>query len=157
MSTCMLLIVEPPRLLWSRQALTWFAASNLRPRANEGRVSPQMDSGVATMLQAGLAAGSALLLVLESASAQETSTVPSINNTTTTPTLPGPDIVAIVVPIVVILVVLVVAGVLVFLFCVVKKKRQTEGTYRPSAEEQTGARSVEAPNALKLPKEERLI
>ncbi|XP_036423317.1 protein crumbs homolog 3a [Colossoma macropomum] len=116
-----------------------------------------MDSRVATMLQAGLAAGSALLLVLGKASAQDPSTVPSITNTTTTPTPSGPDIVAIVVPIVVILVVLVVTGVLVFLFCVVKKKRQTEGTYRPSSEEQTGARSVEAPNALKLPKEERLI
>lgn len=68
----------------------------------------------------------------------------------------GPNIVAIVVPIVVILVVILVAA-LVILFCVVKKKRQTEGTYRPSAEEHTGARSVEAPNALKLPKEERLI
>lgn len=59
-------------------------------------------------------------------------------------------------PIVVILA-LIMIGVLVFLLCMVRKKRQTEGTYRPSAEEQTGARSVEAPNALKLPKEERLI
>ncbi|KAM9494628.1 protein crumbs homolog 3a [Clarias gariepinus] len=76
--------------------------------------------------------------------------------TTTTPSPQGPNIVAIVVPIVVILV-LILIGVLIFLFCTVRKKRQTEGTYRPSAEEQTGARSVEAPNALKLPKEERLI
>ncbi|KAI4904787.1 hypothetical protein NFI96_016111 [Prochilodus magdalenae] len=115
-----------------------------------------MDSSVATMLQAGLVAGSALLLVLGNVSAQDASTVPVTTNATATPK-PGPDIVAIVVPIVVVFVVLVVAGVLVFLFCVVKKKRQTEGTYRPSAEEQTGARSVEAPNTLKLPKEERLI
>uniref|UniRef100_A0A8K9UVU0 Crumbs homolog 3a n=1 Tax=Oncorhynchus mykiss TaxID=8022 RepID=A0A8K9UVU0_ONCMY len=49
------------------------------------------------------------------------------------------------------------SAVLVWLFCVVRKKRQTEGTYRPSAEEQTGASSVETPDALKLPKEERLI
>ncbi|XP_072531329.1 protein crumbs homolog 3a [Salminus brasiliensis] len=113
-----------------------------------------MDSRPAAMLRTGLAAGSALLLVLGNASAQENSTVPA--NTTDTPGPQGPNIVAIVVPIVVVLA-LVVAGVLVFLFCVVKKKRQTEGTYRPSSEEQTGARSVEAPNTLKLPKEERLI
>jgi crumbs-like protein 3 len=49
------------------------------------------------------------------------------------------------------------SAVLVWLFCVVRKKRQTEGTYRPSAEEQTGASSVERPDTLKLPKEERLI
>ncbi|KAK1785576.1 hypothetical protein P4O66_018931, partial [Electrophorus voltai] len=75
--------------------------------------------------------------------------------TTTTPS-PGPNVVAIVVPIVVVVVLLLV-GLLIFLFCVVKKKRQTEGTYQPSAEEQSGARSVEVPNTLKLPKEERLI
>lgn len=64
---------------------------------------------------------------------------------------------AIVVPVVVVGLLLILAGVLLFLFCVVKKKRQTEGTYRPSAEEQTGTRSVATPDALKLPKEERLI
>ncbi|RXN03929.1 crumbs -like protein [Labeo rohita] len=69
----------------------------------------------------------------------------------------GPNIVAIVVPTVVLGVLAILTAVLVFLFCVVKKKRQTEGTYRPSAEEQSGTRSVETPDALKLPKEERLI
>ncbi|XP_049331719.1 protein crumbs homolog 3a [Astyanax mexicanus] len=113
-----------------------------------------MESRPAAMLQAGLAAGSALLLVLGNASAQENITMPT--NTTDTPSTQGPNIVAIVVPIVVVLV-LVITGGLIFLFCVVKKKRQTEGTYRPSSEEQSGARSVEAPNTLKLPKEERLI
>uniref|UniRef100_A0A673FUR9 Crumbs homolog 3a n=1 Tax=Sinocyclocheilus rhinocerous TaxID=307959 RepID=A0A673FUR9_9TELE len=61
------------------------------------------------------------------------------------------------VPTVVVGLLAILAAVLVFLFCVVKKKRQTEGAYRPSAEEQSGARSVETPDALKLPKEERLI
>lgn len=60
-------------------------------------------------------------------------------------------------PIVVLGVLAIVLAVLGWLFCVVKKKRQTEGTYRPSAEEQSGARSVAVPDALKLPKEERLI
>ncbi|XP_028842265.1 protein crumbs homolog 3a [Denticeps clupeoides] len=68
----------------------------------------------------------------------------------------SPNVVAIVVPIVVCLVVILIA-VGVYLFFVVRSKRQTEGTYRPSAEEQTGTRSVEMPDALKLPKEERLI
>uniref|UniRef100_H0WXN3 Crumbs cell polarity complex component 3 n=1 Tax=Otolemur garnettii TaxID=30611 RepID=H0WXN3_OTOGA len=36
------------------------------------------------------------------------------------------------------------------------EKRQTEGTYRPSSEEQVGARVPPPPN-LKLPPEERLI
>lgn len=69
----------------------------------------------------------------------------------------GLNIVAIVVPTVVLGVLAVALVALVWLLCVVKKKRQTEGTYRPSAEEQSGARSVEMPDALKLPKEERLI
>lgn len=45
------------------------------------------------------------------------------------------------------------------LFLLVRKlreKRQTEGTYRPSSEEQVGARAPPPPN-LKLPPEERLI
>uniref|UniRef100_W5LTS8 Protein crumbs homolog 3 n=1 Tax=Astyanax mexicanus TaxID=7994 RepID=W5LTS8_ASTMX len=113
-----------------------------------------MESRPAAMLQAGCAAADALLLVLGNASAQENITMPT--NTTDTPSTQGHNIVAIVVPIVVVLV-LVITGGLIFLFCVVKKKRQTEGTYRPSSEEQSGARSVEAPNTLKLPKEERLI
>lgn len=69
----------------------------------------------------------------------------------------GPNIAAIVAPTVTLGVLAIVLAVLGWLFCVVKKKRQTEGTYRPSAEEQSGTRSVAAPDALKLPKEERLI
>uniref|UniRef100_A0A8C7XDK0 Crumbs homolog 3a n=1 Tax=Oryzias sinensis TaxID=183150 RepID=A0A8C7XDK0_9TELE len=69
----------------------------------------------------------------------------------------GPNIAAIVAPTVTLGVLAIVLGVLGWLFFVVKKKRQTEGTYRPSAEEQSGACSVAAPDALKLPKEERLI
>ncbi|KAF3700080.1 Protein crumbs -like protein 3 Precursor [Channa argus] len=64
---------------------------------------------------------------------------------------------AIVAPTVTLGVLVIILAVLGWLFCVVKKKRQTEGTYRPSAEEQSGARSVAAPDAIKLPKEERLI
>ena len=37
-----------------------------------------------------------------------------------------------------------------------REKRQTEGTYRPSSEEQVGARAPPPPN-LKLPPGERLI
>ncbi|KAM8845990.1 protein crumbs homolog 3a isoform 1-T3 [Spinachia spinachia] len=69
----------------------------------------------------------------------------------------GPNIAAIVAPTVTLGVLAVVLAVLGWLLCVVKKRRQTEGTYRPSAEEQSGARGVAAPDALKLPKEERLI
>ncbi|XP_070704242.1 protein crumbs homolog 3a [Pempheris klunzingeri] len=69
----------------------------------------------------------------------------------------GPNIAAIVAPTVTLGVLAIVLAVLGWLLCVVKKKRQTEGTYRPSAEEQSGVRSVAAPDALKLPKEERLI
>lgn len=54
-------------------------------------------------------------------------------------------------------VLVIILAVLGWLFCVVRKKRQTEGTYMPSAEEQSGTRSVAALDALKLPKEERLI
>lgn len=51
---------------------------------------------------------------------------------------------------------LIIIGILVFFFMKVKEKRQTEGTYRPSSEEQVGSRMP--PNsALKLPPEERLI
>ncbi|MEE6527919.1 hypothetical protein FKM82_029660, partial [Ascaphus truei] len=51
---------------------------------------------------------------------------------------------------------LILIGLLVFLFLKVREKRQTEGTYRPSSEEQVGSR-VEGNPALKLPPEERLI
>ncbi|KAF7240169.1 hypothetical protein EYD10_13302 [Varanus komodoensis] len=47
-------------------------------------------------------------------------------------------------------------GLLVFIGLKVREKRQTEGTYRPSNEEQVGAR-VETNVNLKLPPEERLI
>ncbi|XP_033826603.1 protein crumbs homolog 3a [Periophthalmus magnuspinnatus] len=69
----------------------------------------------------------------------------------------GPNIAAIVAPTVTLGVLAIVLGVVGWLFCVLKKKRQTEGTYRPSAEEQSGAKGVVAPDTLKLPKEERLI
>ncbi|XP_018610154.1 protein crumbs homolog 3a [Scleropages formosus] len=69
----------------------------------------------------------------------------------------GPNIAAIVAPTVILGLLAIAAVVLLLFFCVIRKKRQTEGTYRPSAEEQTGARGVQAPDALKLPKEERLI
>ncbi|KAM4678324.1 protein crumbs homolog 3 [Discoglossus pictus] len=51
---------------------------------------------------------------------------------------------------------LILIGLLVFIFLKVREKRQTEGTYRPSSEEQVGSR-VEPNAALKLPPEERLI
>ena len=63
----------------------------------------------------------------------------------------------IVLPIVVLGALAIALAVVFWLLCVVKKKRQTEGTYRPSAEEQSGSHGVEMPDALKLPKEERLI
>ncbi|XP_063786237.1 protein crumbs homolog 3 [Pseudophryne corroboree] len=51
---------------------------------------------------------------------------------------------------------LILIGILAFIIVKVKEKRQTEGTYRPSSEEQAGSRTE--PNAaLKLPPEERLI
>ncbi|CAL8330677.1 unnamed protein product [Lota lota] len=49
---------------------------------------------------------------------------------------------------------------LVIIMCVLRKKRQLEGTYRPSAEErkQVGAPGSERPGLpLPIPKEERLI
>lgn len=45
---------------------------------------------------------------------------------------------------------------LVLLVRKLREKRQTEGTYRPSSEEQVGARVPPPPN-LNLPPEERLI
>ncbi|XP_060108810.1 protein crumbs homolog 3 isoform X2 [Heteronotia binoei] len=47
-------------------------------------------------------------------------------------------------------------GLLVFMGLKIREKRQTEGTYRPSSEEQVGARVATNAN-LKLPPEERLI
>lgn len=69
----------------------------------------------------------------------------------------GINIAAIVAPTVTLGVLAIVLAVLAWIFLVVKKKRQTEGTYRPSAEEQSGTSCTAAPDALKLPKEERLI
>ncbi|KAM5170057.1 protein crumbs homolog 3 isoform 1-T4 [Mantella aurantiaca] len=51
---------------------------------------------------------------------------------------------------------LILIGILVFFILKVKEKRQTEGTYRPSNEEQAGSR-IPPNSALKLPPEERLI
>ncbi|KAG7243460.1 hypothetical protein INR49_011016 [Caranx melampygus] len=96
-----------------------------------------------------------LLLVLSSDPVWGNFTTAAIG--TTSNTTDGPNIAAIVAPTVTLGVLAIVLAVLGWLFCVVKKKRQTEGTYRPSAEEQSGASSVAAPDALKLPKEERLI
>nr|XP_057905364.1 protein crumbs homolog 3a [Doryrhamphus excisus]XP_057905365.1 protein crumbs homolog 3a [Doryrhamphus excisus] len=69
----------------------------------------------------------------------------------------GPNIAAIVAPTVTLGLLAIISAVAAWLLCVVKKKRQTEGTYRPSSEEQCGTRSVAATDVLKLPKEERLI
>ncbi|XP_032444586.1 protein crumbs homolog 3a [Xiphophorus hellerii] len=97
--------------------------------------------------------GSVLLLVLSSNPVWGNS-----NATTASPTNnTGPNIAVIVAPTVTLGILAIVLGVLGWLFFVVKKKRQTEGTYRPSAEENSGPCSVAAPDALQLPKEERLI
>ncbi|KAG9337842.1 hypothetical protein JZ751_027493 [Albula glossodonta] len=117
---------------------------------------PQLRVSLLGLLDLGL-----LLVVMGAASAQNNSTTstttPSSQSLlTTSASVPGPNIAAIVAP-TVILGILLLAGVAVAMVLRVKKKRQTEGTYRPSSEEQTGARSVQAPDALKLPKEERLI
>ncbi|XP_042562694.1 protein crumbs homolog 3a [Clupea harengus] len=105
----------------------------------------------------GLVAGGVLLLFLKNSPARAgnaTITTGPLRNSNSTN---SPDVVAIVVPTVVLGLLAVITAVLVYLFCVVRKKRQTEGTYRPSAEEQSGVRSVAMPDVLKLPKEERLI
>lgn len=102
----------------------------------------------------GVVVGSVLLLVLSSNPVSGNQTIPG--NGTDTDNGNGVNIAAIVAP-TVIGVVAIALAVLAWLLCVVKKKRQTEGTYRPSAEEQSGASSVVTPDALKLPKEERLI
>ncbi|KAM9394363.1 protein crumbs homolog 3a [Pholidichthys leucotaenia] len=103
----------------------------------------------------GAVVGSVLLLLLSNSPVWGNSTIPIDNANSSNST--GPNIAAIVAPTVTLGVLAIVSAILVWLFCVVKKKRQTEGTYRPSTEEQSSARSVTAPDALKLPKEERLI
>ncbi|KAK2893743.1 protein crumbs homolog 3a [Channa argus] len=103
----------------------------------------------------GIVVGTFLLLVLSSNPVWGNYTTPGSN--TTPDNTSQLNIAAIVAPTVTLGVLVIILAVLGWLFCVVKKKRQTEGTYRPSAEEQSGARSVAAPDAIKLPKEERLI
>uniref|UniRef100_A0AAQ4QJC6 Crumbs homolog 3a n=3 Tax=Gasterosteus aculeatus TaxID=69293 RepID=A0AAQ4QJC6_GASAC len=103
----------------------------------------------------GVLVRSVLLLVLSSNPVLGNYTTAASGTTANIPT--GSNIAAIVAPTVTLGVLAVVLAVLGWLFCVVKKRRQTEGTYRPSVEEQSGARGVAAPDALKLPKEERLI
>ncbi|XP_070780031.1 protein crumbs homolog 3a [Enoplosus armatus] len=103
----------------------------------------------------GVVVGSVLLLVLSSDPVWGNYTI--LESDTRSNNTAGPNIAAIVAPTVILGVLAIVLAVLGWLLCVVKKKRQTEGTYRPSAEEQSGASSVAAPDALKLPKEERLI
>ncbi|XP_028268879.1 protein crumbs homolog 3a isoform X3 [Parambassis ranga] len=121
----------------------------------------QVEMSLDMLAMPGAVVGSVVLLVLSSNPAWGNSTSSAdvnltINSTTTTTTTT--NIAAIVAPTVTLgVLAIIITALLVWLFCVVKKKRQTEGTYRPSAEEQSGARSVAAPDALKLPKEERLI
>ncbi|XP_051242761.1 protein crumbs homolog 3a [Dicentrarchus labrax] len=103
----------------------------------------------------GVVVGGVLLLVLSSNPVWGNYT--AVESETGSNTTGGPNIAAIVAPTVILGVLAIVLAVLAWLLLVVKKKRQTEGTYRPSAEEQSGASSVTAPDALKLPKEERLI
>lgn len=107
------------------------------------------------MLMPCFLAGSVLLLALgiNPVQCQNSTTSPPSTSTSA----PGPNIAAIVAPTVILGLLAIASVVLAWLLCVVRKKRQTEGTYHPSAEEQSGARSVEAPDTLKLPKEERLI
>uniref|UniRef100_G3TBW3 Crumbs cell polarity complex component 3 n=1 Tax=Loxodonta africana TaxID=9785 RepID=G3TBW3_LOXAF len=83
-------------------------------------------------------------------------------NSTITPTSPGSSgalsqgaITAIIVVFSILGALLLSVG-LVLLVRKLREKRQTEGTYRPSSEEQVGARVPPPPN-LKLPPEERLI
>ncbi|KAJ6657713.1 hypothetical protein lerEdw1_002214 [Lerista edwardsae] len=88
----------------------------------------------------------------------------TVNNTTTEPTSlptssPGGLSTAAVSAIIAVCCVLggfLLIGLMVFVGFKVREKRQTEGTYRPSSEEQVGAR-VETNTNLKLPPEERLI
>lgn len=89
---------------------------------------------------------------------------PDITNDTSNHTTVPPDssgtlsqgaITAIIVVFSLLAVLLVAVGV-ALLVRKLREKRQTEGTYRPSSEEQVGAR-VQPPPNLKLPPEERLI
>ncbi|XP_044036787.1 protein crumbs homolog 3a [Siniperca chuatsi] len=128
----------------SQSALTWPCRSQV-----------EMAACPDVLAIPGVVVGSVLLLVLSSNPVWGNYTIlesdTRFNNTA------GPNIAAIVAPTVILGVLAIALAVLAWLLCMVKKKRQTEGTYRPSAEEQSGASSVATPDALKLPKEERLI
>nr|XP_016846628.1 PREDICTED: protein crumbs homolog 3 isoform X2 [Anolis carolinensis] len=96
---------------------------------------------------------------LQPALAQGGSNSSTVGTTTTTTSVPyslskSELAAAIAVPCV--FVGLLLIGLLVFMGLKIREKRQTEGTYRPSNEEQAGTR-VEANSNLKLPPEERLI
>ncbi|KAG7260871.1 hypothetical protein CRUP_000750 [Coryphaenoides rupestris] len=142
-------------------------ATLTRPSRSRSRGEMMADVPAVVLLAqpaGALAAQGVLLLLLASnpvwGANATMPTAPATNNTTAAgdeSKNEGPNIAAIVAPTVVLGLLAVALVVLVWLLCVVKKKRQTEGTYRPSAEEQSGVRSVEMPDALKLPKEERLI
>ncbi|XP_076609125.1 protein crumbs homolog 3a isoform X2 [Chaetodon auriga] len=128
----------------SQSALSWLCWSRV-----------EMEACLDVLAIPGVVVGSVLLLVLSSNPAWGNYT--ALGSETPSNSTAGPNIAAIVAPTVILGVLAIGLAVLAWLLCVVKKKRQTEGTYRPSAEEQSGASSVAAPDALKLPKEERLI
>lgn len=108
----------------------------------------------AMVVPGGVVVGSVLLLVLSNNPVWGNKTSPEFRSSSNSTA--GPNIAAIVTPTVIGVLVIALA-VLAWLFFVVKKKRQSEGTYRPSAEEQSGSCTMVTPDALKLPKEERLI
>ncbi|KAM3864431.1 protein crumbs homolog 3a [Diretmus argenteus] len=142
--------------------MKWARADVLRSHCQSALTGPswsrvEMAALPGILAMPGVLVGGVLLLVLGSNPVwgNYTSTLSDTrpNNAT------GPNIAAIVAPTVTLglLAIGIASAALAWLLCVVKKKRQTEGTYRPSAEEQSGTRGVETPDALKLPKEERLI
>ncbi|CAG5897876.1 unnamed protein product [Menidia menidia] len=116
---------------------------------SQGRSRVEMATCPDMLAIPGIVVRSVFLLILSSN--------PVWGNYSRNATESGNNVAVIVAPTVTLGVLAIVLAVLCWLFCVVKKKRQTEGTYRPSSEEQSGARSVAAPDILKLPKEERLI
>ncbi|XP_036611432.1 protein crumbs homolog 3 isoform X1 [Trichosurus vulpecula] len=94
--------------------------------------------------------------------AQNTGNAGYENNTTTPSTAPpasgalSQGAVTAIITVFSVLGILLLVVALVLLGRKLREKRQTEGTYRPSSEEQVGARAPPPPN-LKLPPEERLI
>ncbi|PNI25458.1 CRB3 isoform 4 [Pan troglodytes] len=93
---------------------------------------------------------------IQTASANENSTVlPSSTSSSSDGNLRPEAITAIIVVFSLLAALLLAVG-LALLVRKLREKRQTEGTYRPSSEEQVGARVPPTPN-LKLPPEERLI